>query len=68
MTEIKPIRRIAVIGSGVIGASWSALFLAKGFKVIANDIAPSAEGSLRNFVQAAWPALKLRASNCRIHR
>jgi 3-hydroxyacyl-CoA dehydrogenase len=58
MTEIKPIRRIAVIGSGVIGASWSALFLAKGFKVIANDIAPSAEGSLRNFVQAAWPALK----------
>ena len=58
MTEIKPIRRIAVIGSGVIGASWSALFLAKGFNVIANDIAPSAEGSLRNFVQAAWPALK----------
>ena len=58
MTETKPIRRIAVVGSGVIGASWSALFLAKGLKVVANDIAPSAETSLRTFVEAAWPALK----------
>jgi hypothetical protein len=30
MTDTKPIRRIAIIGTGVIGASWSALFLAKG--------------------------------------
>jgi glycine/D-amino acid oxidase-like deaminating enzyme len=27
MTDTKPIRRIAIIGSGVIGASWTALFL-----------------------------------------
>ena len=26
----KPIRRIAIIGTGVIGASWAALYLAKG--------------------------------------
>ena len=30
MTDTKPIRRIAIIGTGVIGASWTALFLAKG--------------------------------------
>ena len=30
MTDIKPIRRIAIVGTGVIGASWTALFLAKG--------------------------------------
>lgn len=30
MSGTKPIRRIAVIGTGVIGASWSAPFLAKG--------------------------------------
>src|SRR5712672_2437401 len=58
MPNIKPIRRIAIIGTGVIGASWTALFLAKGLEVIATDIAPDAEASLRRFVQAAWPALE----------
>jgi 3-hydroxyacyl-CoA dehydrogenase len=58
MPNNKPIRRIAVIGTGVIGASWTALFLAKGLQVVATDIAPNAEGALRKFVEAAWPALK----------
>ncbi len=57
MSTIKPIDRVAIIGTGVIGASWTALFLAKGLKVIATDIAPDAETSLRSFVKAAWPAL-----------
>jgi len=57
MTE-RHIRRIAVIGTGVIGASWTALFLAKGLDVVATDIAPDAEASLRGFVDMAWPALK----------
>jgi 3-hydroxyacyl-CoA dehydrogenase len=54
----KPIRRTAIIGTGVIGASWSALFLAKGLEVTATDVAPNAEAALRRFVDAAWPALK----------
>ena len=54
----KPIRRIAIIGTGVIGASWSALFLAKGLEVTATDVAPNAEATLRRFIDAAWPALK----------
>ena len=54
----KPIRRVAIIGTGVIGASWSALFLAKGLEVTATDVAPNAEAALRRFVDAAWPALK----------
>jgi 3-hydroxyacyl-CoA dehydrogenase len=58
MSNNKPIRRIAIIGTGVIGASWTALFLAKGLDVIATDIAPDAEASLRRFVAAAWPALE----------
>jgi 3-hydroxyacyl-CoA dehydrogenase len=58
MTDTKPIRRIAVVGTGVIGASWTALFLAKGLQVVATDIAPNAEASLRKFVETAWPALK----------
>jgi 3-hydroxyacyl-CoA dehydrogenase len=58
MTDTKPIRRIAIIGTGVIGASWTALFLAKGLQVVATDVAPNAETALRKFVETAWPALK----------
>src|SRR5437763_13782266 len=58
MTDTKPIRRIAIVGTGVIGASWAALFLAKGLQVVATDIAPNAEAALRKFVETAWPALK----------
>ena len=54
----RSINRVAIIGTGVIGASWSALFLAKGLEVVATDVAPGAETALRRFVEEAWPALK----------
>jgi 3-hydroxyacyl-CoA dehydrogenase len=40
----------------VIGASWTALFLAKGLQVVATDTAPNAEAALRKFVETAWSA------------
>ena len=58
MPNTKNIRRIAVIGTGVIGASWTTLYLAKGFRVAATDVAPGAEAALRKFVTNAWPALQ----------
>jgi 3-hydroxyacyl-CoA dehydrogenase len=58
MAMNKPIRQVAIIGTGVIGASWASLFLAKGLKVVATDVAPNAEEALRKFVRAAWPALE----------
>jgi 3-hydroxyacyl-CoA dehydrogenase len=58
MSTTKPIRRVAIIGTGVIGASWTALFLAKGLEIVATDPAPNAEAALKKFVEAAWPALK----------
>jgi 3-hydroxyacyl-CoA dehydrogenase len=58
MSQNKPIRRIAIIGTGVIGASWTALFLAKGLDVVATDVAPGAEAALKRFVSTAWPALQ----------
>jgi len=58
MSANKPVRRVAVIGTGVIGASWTALFLARGLEVVATDVAPNAETSLRRFITAAWPALQ----------
>jgi 3-hydroxyacyl-CoA dehydrogenase len=57
MSLSKPVRRIAIVGTGVIGASWAAQFLARGFDVIATDPAPNAEANLRKYVDEAWPAL-----------
>jgi 3-hydroxyacyl-CoA dehydrogenase len=58
MSDPKSIRHVAVIGTGVIGASWTALYLAKGLRVVATDVAPNAEVMLRRFVETAWPALE----------
>ena len=54
----RSINRVAIIGTGVIGASWAALFLEKGLEVAATDVAPNAEVSLKKFIEEAWPALK----------
>ena len=57
MSNNESIRRIAMVGTGVIGASWAAEYLAHGFDVVATDPAPNAEANLRKYVDAAWPAL-----------
>jgi 3-hydroxyacyl-CoA dehydrogenase len=58
MSAEKPIRRIAIVGTGVIGASWAALFLARGLDVVATDPAPNAEKNLRDYIDSAWPVLE----------
>ncbi|GEQ74866.1 hydroxyacyl-CoA dehydrogenase [Comamonas testosteroni] len=52
------IRRVAVVGTGVIGASWAAFFLARGLDVTATDPAPGAEQRLREAVQRHWPTMQ----------
>ncbi len=57
MSYNKPIKKIAIVGTGVIGASWAAEYLAHGFDVIATDPAPNAETNLRKYVDEAWSDL-----------
>jgi len=57
MSSDKAITRIAIVGTGVIGASWAAEFLARGLDVVATDPAPNAEANLRKYIDEAWPAL-----------
>ena len=49
--------RVAIIGTGVIGASWAALFAAHGFDVAASDPRADADVALRRDVEACWPSL-----------
>jgi carnitine 3-dehydrogenase len=58
MSFDKPIHRVAVVGTGVIGASWTAQYLARGLDVIASDPAPNAEANLRKYVDEAWEQLE----------
>lgn len=55
MSEFK---QTAVLGAGVIGASWTALFLASGRDVAVYDNAPTVEKVVRDYVARAWPILE----------
>ena len=54
---MRPVRRIAIVGTGTIGAGWATHYLARGFDVVATDPAPGAETALRAYVEAAWDAV-----------
>jgi carnitine 3-dehydrogenase len=56
--EPRDVRRVGVIGTGVIGGGWAAHFLRMGLDVVAFDPAPGAEVRLRALVANAWPTLE----------
>ena len=58
MSTQKPVRHIAIVGTGTIGASWATHYLAHGFDVTATDPAPGAEAALRSYVDGAWEGVK----------
>jgi ketoreductase RED1 len=51
-------KHAVVIGGGVIGASWAALFLANGLKVTISDPDPEIESKAKAIIAGAVPALK----------
>ena len=52
-------RRVAVIGAGTIGASWAAIFLARGFAVgRQRSRRRNGESFARRFIDNAWPTLE----------
>ena len=50
--------RVGLIGTGVIGASWAALFMASGHKVSAFDPDPGSEEATRGYIARAWRQLE----------
>jgi carnitine 3-dehydrogenase len=58
MAKARKIRRVGLVGAGLIGGGWAARCLAHGLDVVATDPSPNAEARLRATVANAWPALK----------
>ena len=52
------IKRVAVIGAGTIGASWTAWFLSRGLEVVCSDPSPGAPDLIKRMVEGAWPILQ----------
>ena len=51
-------RNTCVIGAGVIGGSWAALFLAHGLNVVVNDPQPDIESKLKDMLRRIAPTLR----------
>jgi 3-hydroxyacyl-CoA dehydrogenase len=49
---------VAALGGGLIGRSWTALFLAAGRPVALYDPDPATEARVRESVESAWPVLR----------
>ncbi|MCC7271168.1 MAG: 3-hydroxyacyl-CoA dehydrogenase [Alphaproteobacteria bacterium] len=58
LLRVEDVRKVAIVGAGTIGASWSAWFLARGCDVVATDPAPGGEAFARGFIARAWPTLE----------
>jgi 3-hydroxyacyl-CoA dehydrogenase len=52
------IKTVGVVGTGVIGASWTGLFLAHGLRVLVADPSPDAAEKLASYLKSIWPALQ----------
>lgn len=52
------IKTVGIVGTGVIGSSWTALFLAHGLQVLVADPSPDAAERLAAYLESVWPALQ----------
>jgi len=54
---LEEIKKVTVVGTGIIGSSWTCLFLAHGLDVVATDIREGAEAELVDAVERCWHSL-----------
>ena len=60
MVEVEPdeVRRVAVVGAGVIGGGWALHYLRMGLDVDVYDPAPQARRDLLRMIEDTWPLLE----------
>ena len=50
--------RVAIIGAGTVGASWTALFLSRGMSAAVYDPDPDTAQRVERMIKSAWPVLE----------
>ena len=60
MTAVEPdhVRRVGVVGAGVIGGGWALHYLRMGLDVDVYDPDPDARGDLLRMLEVTWPLLE----------
>ena len=60
MTRVSPdqVKRVGVVGAGVIGGGWALHYLRMGLDVDVYDPAPDAERNLLSALEEKWPLLE----------
>jgi hypothetical protein len=58
----RPLRRIAIVGTGHIDASLAPKYFARGFDVVASDPGPNPQVNLLRGVDQAWKELTVQWS------
>lgn len=54
------VKRIAIVGTGVIGSGWAAVFAANGYTVSAYVRSAESEAKFKRFLTAAWHKVHMR--------
>jgi carnitine 3-dehydrogenase len=52
------VRRVGLVGAGLIGAGWAAYFLAQGLEVFAFDLSPAAADRMDGLIRNVWPVMR----------
>src|ERR1700704_4417921 len=56
--EPSAVRRVGIVGAGVIGGGWALHYLRMGFRVDVYDPGPGARDGLLRMLESAWPVLE----------
>ena len=51
-------KRVGLVGTGVIGTGWAVRTLARGYQVVATDPGQGAETRFRDGIERAWPSAR----------
>jgi hypothetical protein len=58
--SIDEVRRVAIVGTGVIGSGWAAVFAARGYEVTAYVRSRDSELKFQRFLASAWRKIVVR--------
>lgn len=60
MTPPSSVKKVAIVGTGIIGSGWAALFCSKGYTVVAFVRSPASEVKFLKALESSWKIFMVR--------